>query len=65
MEVKGIDGKLEKSDSTSADEISHLSIDIGGNFLFESYISGVFFLLVCEILRFLFVKVKRAFLILM
>lgn len=38
MEGKGIDGKLVKSDSTSADEISHLSIDIGGNFCYKSQI---------------------------
>ncbi|KAG5604566.1 hypothetical protein H5410_026058 [Solanum commersonii] len=39
MEVKGIDGKLEKSDSTSADEISHLSIDIGGSLIKIVYFS--------------------------
>lgn len=46
-----MDGKLEKSDSISADEISHLAIDIGGNFFFICCFSFNFFCLfvcVCE-----------------
>lgn len=42
-----MDGKLEKSDSISADEISHLAIDIGGNFFFICCCSFNFFVCLC------------------